>query len=68
MFDEIKPTNLKYYFDKNFFGLSKIRWPGEGDSNSRRYDPHRFSRPAHSTTLTSPDIGKEFYLKKIKIK
>ena len=33
-------------------------WPGEGDSNSRRYNPHRFSRPAHSTTLTSPDIFK----------
>ena len=49
--------------------MIKNKWPGEGDSNPRRYNPHRFSRPAHSTTLTSPDIVKEmqFYLNKIKL-
>ncbi len=31
------------------------KWPGEGDSNSRRYDPRWFSRPVHSTALPSPD-------------
>ncbi len=38
---------------KNLIFLSL--WPGEGDSNSRRYDPRWFSRPVHSTALPSPD-------------
>ena len=36
-------------------------WPGEGDSNSRRYDPRWFSRPVHSTALPSPDNCKYTY-------
>ncbi len=36
-----------------------MKWPGEGDSNPRRCYPHRFSRPAHSTALTSPDKSLE---------
>ncbi len=41
-----------------FERIIKIGWPGEGDSNPRRCYPHRFSRPAHSTALTSPDNEK----------
>ena len=32
-------------------------WPGERDSNPRRCDPQRFSRPPLSTTQPSPDYG-----------
>ena len=47
-YNQIK--NLKDFVIKQKFK----KWPGEGDSNSRRCYPHWFSRPAHSTTLTSP--------------
>lgn len=35
--------------------LEVIRWPGERDSNPRRCDPQRFSRPPLSTAQPSPD-------------
>ena len=38
--------------------VGKNKWPGEGDSNSWRYDPRWFSRPVHSTALPSPDNNK----------
>lgn len=33
-----------------------MKWPGERDSNPRRCDPQRFSRPPLSTTQPSPAL------------
>ena len=46
----------------------KSKWPGEGDSNSRRYDPRWFSRPVHSTALPSPDMKIDYKTNNLIIK